>query len=59
MKMKSLLRHMLDAALEAANFIEEKDRKSLGKNRMLLLATVKELEIIGEAAAKITATTWA
>lgn len=47
------LRHMLDAALEAANFFEEKDRKSLSKNRMLLLATVKEHEIIGEAAAKV------
>jgi len=47
------LRHMLDAALEAANFFEEKDRKSLSENRMLLLATVKELEIIGEAAAKV------
>jgi uncharacterized protein with HEPN domain len=46
-------RHMLDAAHEAATFFEGKDRKSLSKNRMLLLATVKELEIIGEAAAKV------
>jgi len=47
------LRHMLDAACEAADFFSGKNRESSGKDRMLLLAAVKELEIIGEAAAKI------
>ena len=48
------LRHMLDAASEALSFSEGKSREDLYKNRMLLLAIVKELEIIGEAAVKIT-----
>lgn len=47
------LRHMLDAACEAAGFFKGKDKNSLGDDRMLVLATVKELEIIGEAAGKI------
>lgn len=44
---------MLDAAKEAISFVEGKTRKDLDKNRILLLAIVKELEIIGEAAVKV------
>jgi uncharacterized protein with HEPN domain len=48
------LRHMLDAAKQAQLFMEGKDRGSLDTDPMLLLAVVKAIEIIGEAAAKIT-----
>jgi len=45
--------HMLDAAQEAFSFIEGKSRIDLNTNRMLVLSIVKDVEIIGEAAAKI------
>jgi uncharacterized protein with HEPN domain len=45
--------HMLDAAQEALSFIEGKTRTDLNTNRMLVLSFVKDIEIIGEAAAKI------
>jgi uncharacterized protein with HEPN domain len=44
------LRHMLDAANEAISFVQGKLRSDLDDNRMLVLALVKEVEIIGEAA---------
>jgi uncharacterized protein with HEPN domain len=44
---------MLDACLEALEFIQGKSRADLDKNRMPVLSLVKEVEIIGEAAAKI------
>ena len=47
------LQHMLDAANEALAFIHGRIRADLGKDRMLVLSLVKELEIIGEAASKI------
>lgn len=47
------LRHMYDAASEAVAFAKGKDREDLDKDRMMLLALVKELEIIGEATAKL------
>jgi uncharacterized protein with HEPN domain len=47
------LRHMLDAATEAEDFIRSKERKDLDKDRKLELALVKCIEIIGEAAASI------
>lgn len=53
------LQHMLDAALEAQVFSAGKLRAELDSNRMLVLATVKELEIIGEAATKVSAQTQA
>jgi uncharacterized protein with HEPN domain len=46
-------RHMLDAAREAISFIKGRTRDDLFRDRMLLLALVKEIEIIGEAAGKI------
>ena len=45
--------HMLDAAREALSFIEGKSRIDLNTNRMLVLSLVKDMEIIGEAAVKI------
>ncbi|NMB85307.1 MAG: hypothetical protein A4E44_00197 [Methanosaeta sp. PtaB.Bin018] len=51
------LRHMLDAALEAREFIKGRARESLDTNRMLALSLVKEIEIIGEAANQVSETT--
>jgi uncharacterized protein with HEPN domain len=48
------LRHMFDAAKEAASFIQEEKRASLDEDRKLVLALMKSIEIIGEAATKIT-----
>lgn len=48
------LRHMFDAAKEAASFIQEEERASLDEDRKLVLALMKSIEIIGEAATKIT-----
>lgn len=46
------LRHMLDAAKEAESFVLGKSRTALDTDRMLVLALVKDIEIIGEAASK-------
>ncbi len=48
------LHHMLDAAREAVFFARNKTRSSLDEDRMLALALVKSIEIIGEAAANVT-----
>lgn len=47
------LQHMLDAAKEAISFIKDKNRKSLDTDRKLVLALMKSIEIIGEAANQI------
>ena len=44
------LRHMLDAAKEAMGFADGRTRDELDTDRMLAMALVKEIEIIGEAA---------
>jgi len=44
---------MLDAAREAESFAQNKTRSSLGTDRKLQLALVKCIEVVGEAAAKI------
>lgn len=49
----SRLRHISDACQESLKFIENQSRESLPQNRILALALVKELEIIGEAANNI------
>ena len=51
------LQHMLDAANEALNFIRGKNRADLDSDRMLVLSLVRELEIIGEAASKVSVET--
>jgi uncharacterized protein with HEPN domain len=47
------LRHMLDAAREAVSFASGRDPKTLSRDRMLMLAVVRCIEIIGEAATRI------
>ncbi|MFN8450457.1 MAG: HepT-like ribonuclease domain-containing protein [Anaerolineae bacterium] len=47
-------RHMLDAARVARNAVKNETRSSLDTNDVLRLALQKTIEIIGEAAAKIT-----
>jgi uncharacterized protein with HEPN domain len=47
------LHPMQDAAREALGFMSGKRREDLANNRMLVLAVVKDLEIIGEAAGRI------
>lgn len=44
------LRHMLDAAREAVAFVRGRARGELDHDRQLVLALVKAVEIIGEAA---------
>lgn len=47
------LRHMRDAAAEAICFACGRIRTDLDSDRMLTLALVKDIEIIGEAASRI------
>ncbi len=49
------MHHILDATKEAVSFAQGKTRKSLDKNRMLVLSLVKDVEIIGEAATNVSA----
>ncbi len=48
------MQHMLDAAKEARYFMLGRTRKDLETDRMLVLSLIKDLEIIGEAASKVT-----
>jgi len=47
---------MLAAAKEAMEFVAGKTRMDLEKDRLHLLAIIKSIEIIGEAASKVTET---
>ena len=47
------LKHMLDASRAAIGHLAAKRREDLDINRTILSATVRELEIIGEAANSI------
>lgn len=47
------LRHMLEAAEEAMGFAQGKDRRDLDHDRLLVLGLSRCLEIVGEAAAKV------
>jgi len=51
------LRHMLDAAHEAIEFAQGHHRNDLNSDRKLVLALVKDVEIIGEAAYQISPAT--
>ena len=51
------LRHMRDAAEEALGFAQGKSRADLDRERMFVLAVLKDLEIIGEAAGKVSMAT--
>lgn len=48
------LRHMHDAALDAMRFVEGRSRADLEHDRMLAFALVKAIEIVGEAAFRLT-----
>ncbi len=48
------IRHMLDAAREATEFANNRNRADLDDNRMLTLSIIKSIEILGEAASKVT-----
>jgi uncharacterized protein with HEPN domain len=50
------VRHMLAAAKEAMEFAAGKKRMDLEKDRLHMLAIIKSIEIIGEAASKVTET---
>ena len=47
-------RHMLDAAREAVEFVRGRTRADLNDDRQLVLALVKDIEILGEAAYQVT-----
>ena len=47
------LRHMLDAAEVAIQFMQDKDRAALDDDRMLLFAVVRAVEVLGEAASRV------
>ena len=47
------LRHMLDAAQKISEFTKKCDRKDFDKDEKLTLAVVRLLEILGEAAKKV------
>ena len=51
------LRHMLDAAREAVEFASGHTRDDLAHGRLLTLALARCVEIIGEAATKVSAET--
>lgn len=47
------IRHMLDHAREAITLAHDKSRADLDKDRLLELALVRLLEVIGEAASRV------
>lgn len=47
------LQHMRDAAGDAISFAEGRSRRDLDADRQLVLALVKAIEIIGEAATQV------
>ncbi len=51
------LQHRLDAAREALQFMQGRTRTDLDTDRQLTLAVVKAIEIIGEAAYRISEST--
>ncbi len=44
---------MIEAANEAMSFAHAKNRSDLNRDRMLTVALVREIEVVGEAASKI------
>ena len=47
------LQHMIEAAESTQKFISGRERADLGRDQMLVFAIVRAIEIIGEAASKI------
>ena len=48
------IKHMVEAAADAASFIAGRARADLDNDRMLLFALIRCIEIIGEAARQVT-----
>jgi len=53
------VRHMIDAAEAVAQFIDGRQRMDLDRDRMLLFAVVRAVEVLGEAAARVSPETQA
>ncbi len=51
------MRHMLESSGEALALIKDKSRQDLDAERILSLALVRLLEIVGEAASRVSPTT--
>lgn len=51
---KIRIQHMIDGSRDVASFIAGRERAELDSDRMLLYAVVRAIEIIGEAASKVT-----
>ena len=51
------LREMLDAAQEAVTFMMGRTRADLQSDRMLALSVIKDIEILGEAATRVSPVT--
>lgn len=47
------IRHMLDHSREAVEMLEGKAPEDLSRNRMLQLALVRLVEVVGEAASRV------
>jgi uncharacterized protein with HEPN domain len=47
------VQHMIDAAESVAQFLDGRQRRELDSDRMLLFAVVRAIEIIGEAAGRV------
>lgn len=50
---KIRIQHMIDAAEEAIYFVSGIDEEDFTNNRLIILSIIKEIEIIGEAASKV------
>ena len=53
------LRHMIEAGETVARFVAGRSRADLDRDLMLMFAVVRAIEIIGEAASKMSAETYA
>jgi uncharacterized protein with HEPN domain len=49
------IRHMTDAVEDAIEFVQARSRVDLGNDKMLQFALVRAIEVIGEAARKVSA----
>ena len=50
---KFRIKHMIEATKECLTFVEEVKQEDFYLNRQMILAVIKEIEIIGEAASRI------
>ena len=49
------IRHMIGAAEAALSFVKDRTRPDLGQDQMLQFALVRAVEVVGEAAGKVSA----